>query len=139
MFRDELRRNALALISLLVALTALGYNTWRNERTEHNRNIRFAGFEMLLHASELRRLSYLAHYDRDQLRGNPRSGWVKVMVIRDLSMIMPASLQASADSLYRAWDREWQGLGNNDASIASIEMALDELRGGILDTLESLE
>lgn len=139
MFRDELRRNALALISLLVALTALGYNTWRNERTEHNRNIRFAGFEMLLHASELRRISYIAHYDRDQVRGNPRNGWVKVMVISDLSMIMPVPLQASAGSLHATWEREWQGLGSNDTSIVAIETALDDVRGGILDTLESLE
>ncbi|MCG8509145.1 MAG: aldehyde ferredoxin oxidoreductase C-terminal domain-containing protein, partial [Rhodospirillales bacterium] len=34
----------LAVISLVVALTALGTNTWRNELTEYNRNIRHAGF-----------------------------------------------------------------------------------------------
>ena len=36
----QLRDNAVALISLVVALGSLGYNTWRNERTEHNRNVR---------------------------------------------------------------------------------------------------
>lgn len=46
-FGQQLRSNAVALISLAVALTALGYNTWRNERTEHNRNIRVAAFEVL--------------------------------------------------------------------------------------------
>ena len=118
---------------------ALGYNTWRNELTEHNRNIRFAGFEMLLHASELRRISYLAHYDRNSIEGNPRSGWVKVMIIRDLGMIMPASLQAAADELHVTWEQEWQGLGSDNDSIMAIEMALDAVRAGILETHEELE
>jgi hypothetical protein len=139
MLPEQLRRHSLALISLLVALMALGYNTWRNELTEHNRNIRFAGFEMLLHASELRRISYLAHYDRNSIEGNPRSGWVKVMIIRDLSMIMPASLQAAADELHGTWEQEWQGLGSDNDSIMAIEIALDAVRAGILETLEELE
>ena len=50
---QQLRSNAVALISLAVALTALGYNTWRNERTEHNRNIRVAAFEVLTQLGEL--------------------------------------------------------------------------------------
>ncbi|MGD8557391.1 MAG: hypothetical protein PVJ14_08550 [Chromatiales bacterium] len=139
MLPEQLRRHSLAIISLLVALTALGYNTWRNELTEQNRNIRFAGFEMLLHASELRRISYLAHYDRDSIQGNPRSGWVKVMIIQDLSMIMPSTLQAAADELYGTWEQEWQGLGSDSGSIEAIEMALDAVRAGILETLEELE
>src|SRR3981189_1569824 len=31
-FRQQLRDNAVALISLIVALSSLAYNTWRNER-----------------------------------------------------------------------------------------------------------
>lgn len=139
MFPEQLRRNSLALISLVVALSALGYNTWRNELTEHNRTIRFAGFEMLLHVSELRRISYIAHYDRNSVQGNPRSGWVKVMVIRDLGTMMPPALRSSADALYRTWNQEWQGLGSNDTSINAIDNALDIVRTGILQTLEELE
>ena len=44
--RLQLRNNAVALISLAVALSSLAYNTWRNERTEHNRNVRTATFEV---------------------------------------------------------------------------------------------
>ena len=139
MLLEQVRRNSLAIISLVVALTALGYNTWRNELSEHNRNIRFAGFEMLLHASELRRISYLAHYDRDSTQGNPRTGWVKVMVIRDLGMIMPQTLQDSTERLVATWEERWDGLGNDAAAIAAIETALDEVRAGILETLDALE
>ena len=54
---EQLSRHSVAVVSLLVALTALGYNTWRNEQTEQNRNIRQAGFEMLLHIGELQRIT----------------------------------------------------------------------------------
>ena len=83
--RQQLRNNAVALISLVVALGSLSYNTWRNERTEYNRNVRTATFELLVKLSELERVVYLAQYDRDRSGGNPRTGWTYVLVIRDLS------------------------------------------------------
>ena len=38
--RPQLHNNAVALISLFVAVSSLAYNTWRNETTEAQRNIR---------------------------------------------------------------------------------------------------
>jgi hypothetical protein len=32
--RDELRDNLVAIISLVVAVTSLSYNAWRNEESE---------------------------------------------------------------------------------------------------------
>ena len=43
-FREQLQRNAVALISLFVAVSSLSYNTWRNEQSEFNRNQRQASF-----------------------------------------------------------------------------------------------
>jgi hypothetical protein len=82
---QQLRSNVVALISLAVALSSLGYNTWRNERTEHNRNIRTATFEILTKLAELERVVFLAQYDHDASSGNPRTGWTYVLVIRDRS------------------------------------------------------
>ena len=45
--REQIRSNAVALISLVIALSSLGYNTWRNETTESQRNIRHASFRVL--------------------------------------------------------------------------------------------
>lgn len=42
-FKDQVRSNIVAIISLLLAILGLSYNTWRNEITEHNRNVRQAG------------------------------------------------------------------------------------------------
>ena len=33
---EQIRRNTVAIISLIVALSSLGYNTYRNELTEAN-------------------------------------------------------------------------------------------------------
>src|SRR5882757_4094648 len=70
--REQVRNNSVALISLFIALSSLGYNTWRNERTERNRNIRTATFEILTKLAEFERVVFLAHYDRDKSNGNPR-------------------------------------------------------------------
>lgn len=50
---NQFQRNAVAIISLVVALTGLGYNTWCNEQTESNRNQRFASFMVLSKLNEL--------------------------------------------------------------------------------------
>jgi hypothetical protein len=51
--KGQLRRHSVALVSLFVAFSSLAYNTWRNEKTEMNRNVRTAGVEMLLQLGEL--------------------------------------------------------------------------------------
>jgi hypothetical protein len=50
----QLRANIVAVVSVLVALGGFTYNTWRNERTEGNRNTRIAAFEVLKTLGELR-------------------------------------------------------------------------------------
>ena len=135
----QFHRNLLAIISLVVALSALGYNTWRNELTEENRNVRFAGFEMLLHLGELQRISYLSHYDRDVARANPRDGWVEVLVIRDMSMLISEPLAGSAENLIDTWRENWVGLGTNDAAIAAIDVRINEPRAEVLDHLKQLD
>ena len=50
--REQIRSNSVALISLSVALIALSYNTWRNETTESQRNIRQASFRVLVSLGE---------------------------------------------------------------------------------------
>ncbi|UCG73740.1 MAG: hypothetical protein JSV45_05035 [Chromatiales bacterium] len=128
-----------AIISLVVAFTALGYNTWRNEQSEFNRNIRRAGFEMLVHISALQRVTYLAHFEMDREGGNPRNGWVEVLVLRDLSMLMPDTSALRAEALYRAWNDNWRGLGEDDLAVAAIDQAIDNLRKDVVAILESLD
>ena len=46
--KDQLQRNLVAVISLLIAVSSLHYNTWRNEKTGYNRDQRLASLEVLL-------------------------------------------------------------------------------------------
>ncbi len=136
---EQLRRNAVAIISLLVALSSLAYNTWRNEQTETNRNVRHAAFEMLVRLGELQQIADHLHYGNDSDRGNPITGWGYVGVVRDLAMVMPRDVQDSADSLFKAWDAHWDGLGKDEAAISAITMAIKRTREAVVEELESLE
>ncbi len=70
--RKQFRDNLVAIISLAIALSALGYNTWRNERTERNRNIRVAGIELLTEVGSLQQIIFYAHFTEGDQRGDPR-------------------------------------------------------------------
>jgi hypothetical protein len=137
--RQQLRNNTVALISLTVAISSLAYNTWRNERTEHNRNVRTAAFELLMRAGELERVTFLAQYDHDRNAGSPRSGWTDVLAIRDLSALVPGRVPAEAAELLRVWSENWEGLGKQDeAAVNRIDDAIGKLREASLATLRSL-
>ena len=136
---DQVRNNALALISLLVALTSVSYGTWRDERTEYNRNIRAATFEMLTKLSDFERTVFLAHYDHDAASGNPRIGWTDVIVIHDLATVAPAPLESKAATLRDVWRDNWEHLGSEDeTSVDHIEAAVEDLRQATLSTLRGL-
>ncbi len=137
--REQVRNNSVALISLFVALSGLGYNTWRNERTEHNRNIRTAAFEILTKLAEFERVVFLAHYDKDRAMGNPRVGWTYVIVIHDLSEVVPGAIEPKANALRAIWKDNWEGLGSDDdTAVDRIEAGIEGLRVATLDVLRSL-
>ncbi len=129
----------MALISLAVAVSSLGYNTWRNERTEHNRNIRTATFEILTKLAELERVVFLAQYDHDAASGNPRTGWTYVLVIRDLAGVAPQPVAARATQLQHVWAENWERLGKDDeVAVNRIDDAIGGLREASLATLKTL-
>ena len=137
--RAQLRSNALALISLSVALFSVSHNTWRNERTEYNRNIRAADFEILTKLADFERVVFLAHYDRDLANGNPRIGWTDVIVIHDLASVAPPPLESKAAKLREVWRDNWEQLGQGDeSSVDRIEAAVEDLRQATLNTLRAL-
>lgn len=137
--RNQLRSNALALISLCVALFSVSHNTWRNERTEYNRNIRAADFEILTKLADFERVVFLAHYDRDLANGNPRIGWTDVIVIHDLASVAPPPLESKAARLREVWRDNWERLGKGDeSSVDHIEAAVEDLRQATLSTLHAL-
>ncbi len=153
---EQLRRNAVALISLVIAITSLGYNTWRNEHTENNRNQRWASFEILLKLGELRELINYIHFDCNlSFRGNPRSGWVIVEAIEDLTLVLEDMTPESASTLKNVWGENWRGLEYDDEaacdardaarrakgmqSVENIRKEIDVLRKDVIAILYSLD
>ena len=136
---SQVQANLVAIISLVVALVSLGYNTWRNEQTEHNRNIRHAGFEVLKEIGELQEIVFFGHYEEDETRGSPRAGWASVLVIGDLAGAMPDPVPERAAELHETWRAEWEGLGERDDSEAAISGSIDALRSSVLHTLQGLD
>ena len=137
--REQFRSNLVALISLVVALSALGYNTWRNERTEHNRNIRAAGFQLLTEIGSLQQIIFYAHYERGDQRGDPRMGWADMLTISDLAALMPPEVVREAAALKTAWETDSAGLVEDDEAFQRIDGAIDGLRQQTLQSLRTLD
>lgn len=134
----QLRVNAVALISLAVALTALGYNTWRNEQTEENRNIRVAAFEILTQLGELQLVVNSSFFVKDSRLGHPMAGWGRVALVTDLSQVLPAPAPQRAEELHRVWQDNWQGIADNEENVERITAEIDRSRETIREILRKL-
>lgn len=138
-FKAQLQQYSVALISLAIALTSLGYNTWRNEQTEANRNVRAAGFELLLKLGELEQVVFFNHYDKDAQRGSPRAGWAYILTIKDLGVLSGELISQSCNGLVTNWQAHWQNLGKNDRAVEIILQSIDQTRALVLDGLNQLD
>ncbi len=136
--RRQLRDNLVAITSLVVALSALGYNTWRNERTERNRNVRVAGIEMLREIGSLQRVIIYRHYADEEVRGDPHTGWAEVFMISDLAALLPPDVARNAGTLRATWEADAASLVEDDEAFAHIDGAIDALRQTTLAELRAL-
>jgi len=154
--REQLRRNAVALISLVIAITSLGYNTWRNEHSENNRNQRWASFEILMKLGELQELVFLNHYDCNMAwRGNVRTGWIIVQTIEDLTLVLEDSMLEGARGLKEIWAANFEGIEYEDEEVCksrsrarfksgdeaqwAIRGSIDTVRADVLEVLQALD
>jgi len=139
-FKEQVRRNMVALISLVIAITSLSYNTWRNEQSEYNRTQRLVSLEVLMRLGDLQQVVYHHHWDKDfEERGNLRTGWTMVLVIKDISQVLDKPLPASTQALWKIWDDHSRDLDSSrDAEKAIIE-AINVVRSDTLVLLKQLD
>ncbi|MDH3350796.1 MAG: hypothetical protein OEM51_04565 [Gammaproteobacteria bacterium] len=138
--REQFRRNAVAIISLAVAITGLSYNTWRNEASEDNRTQRLVSIEVLMRLADLQRLVWHHHWDKDtEDRGNLRTGWTLVLVIKDISQILGDPLPESTQALWRIWGEHADTLENSRAAETAIIDAINVVRADALALLQELD
>ncbi|MGE5624610.1 MAG: hypothetical protein ACM3ZT_03585 [Bacillota bacterium] len=138
-FSSQIHNNIVALISLTTAIAAFSYAYMRDERSEANRNVRAASFQLLMEVEQLRLVVDYAHYQGDKEKGNPILGWPHVLLIRDLSKLVNPDTAAAADKLFDAWSRDWDSMAEKQASVDEITSALEEVRGQDLKILRSLK
>ena len=139
-FIDQLRRNRVALISLVVAIISLSYNTWRNEASEDNRTQRLVSIQVLLKLADLQQLVWHNHYDGDtENKGNLRTGWAIVLTIKDIATILDAPMPESAEMLWEVWNDNNLQLGDSDVAKDNIIMAIEKCRAYTLAGLQALD
>ena len=139
-FIDQLRRNRVALISLVVAIISLSYNTWRNEASEDNRTQRLVSIEVLLKLADLQQLVWHNHYDGDtENKGNLRTGWTIVLTIKDIATILDSPMPESAEKLWLVWNDNNLQLGDSTVAKDNIIMAIEKCRVDTLAVLQALD
>ncbi len=153
--RKHIHTNAVALISLFIAVSSLAYNTWRNETSEEQRNIRHAAFRVLENLGELQqvvdfRYYYLPFDESGDREGDLRiRGFGNAAMIHDLMMLMPAPAPEAGVNLHQLWLKQFGSLdeldsnGKHSAAATEAErdltQAIRHSREAVLKVLESLE
>lgn len=152
---QQIRGNSVALISLMTAVIALSYNTWRNETTESQRNVRQASFRVLESLGELQEVAdyryYYFPYENNQ-RGEGElrlRGYGSVTMVRDLMNLMPRPAPTASDELFRLWNEHVntlaelneQGQHTHEAKQAEKELAvaIKHAREAVIQVLQKLD
>ena len=65
----------IVMMSFIFGVLGFVYNNWRYEHNEYNNNIRIESFQTIQELATLEQNIYANHYDKDELKGNPRDGW----------------------------------------------------------------
>ena len=127
------------VFSILFALLGFSYNVWRMEISEQNTAVRTACFTILKELAALEQLVYSAHYDQNLEEGNPRTGWVKVGLIQDLSGLTRPSVIKTAEALKLVWTDHWQQMPLERASADAVVTAIDDIRHSVKIELHNLK
>jgi hypothetical protein len=135
----QIKTNLVAIISLVAALSGLFYNSWRDHHNEINENRRNAAFEVLKNLGELQTIVNYAHFKVDNQRGNPIEGWKYVLLVRDLSRLLPPTNMQQGDKLYMTWQQHWETLQTESSSEQQISTHIANARADVLHTIETLQ
>jgi len=140
--KQQLQHNLLAIISLVIAVSALTYTSWRNEQSEENRNFRSAGFEIMKESARLQYLidsiTYISSEGEVKNNEEPIIGWVTVNHIVSLSQLMMPEIKDEADELKQVWTEHWDKLSNDQNANKRITEANTQLSNRVRSHLISL-
>jgi hypothetical protein len=135
----QIHHDLLAIVSLVIAIIALSYNTWRDEASEQHRNIRAAEFEMLKELSELQEIIDFAYLRQDPQRGDLGKGLSHVLFICDLATLAPEPVNNSAQALQQVWNHDSEKLVSSKDAGAELSEQVLVTRRTVLESLRSLK
>ncbi|MEM9531201.1 MAG: hypothetical protein AAGA23_09790 [Pseudomonadota bacterium] len=141
---EQIQRNAVALISLAIAVCSLSYNTWRNETSEHQRNLRHAAFEMVEHLERFQSMVSAMVYASPRRTELLFDAWGEAKALETLATLMPAPASAASKELIQVWDRHAHVVSGDDAAQArksdeAVAAAVEQARLALLEVILSLE
>lgn len=128
-----------SIFSIIFALIGFSYNVWRLQQSEVNNTIRMASFEVLTELAEFEQVLYSAYYDKNSIEGSPRTAWVKIGLITDLSQLISKPVEVKAKKLQENWKDNWEKVPNDENSVNQLVLELDNVRKEIKKQLETLE
>lgn len=138
--QELVRQNALALVSLLVALFGLGYNTWRNETTEHHRNVRQSAFIALDALGETQQLADTRFFGADHSEANRIAIWGRITLIRDVATLVSADTGTRATDLFAVWSAQASAFDEGDpVAEKAVSNAIGATRAQVLSDLRRLK
>ncbi len=139
MFANLKAPSTTAIVSLVFAVTGFSYNAWRLEESESNNIVRDAAFEVLTELAEFEQVLYASHYDKNDVEGSPRLGWVKIGLINDLAMLISPDAHASAEQLKSNWGDHWPEVPDDREIVDNLVVDVDAVRAAVKTRLAELE
>ncbi|MBE9548667.1 MAG: hypothetical protein IMF09_04610 [Proteobacteria bacterium] len=146
---EQIRNNAVALISLVIALSSLAYTGWRNETSEEQRNIRYASFQVLTELGELQELvlynTYFAASTDKPISGRGRvEGYGHLLLVRDLMNLMPEPAPKAGSGLYLVWEQQVDQLlleepDKRQSAEKILSASIEDTRSAVLEVLHMLD
>lgn len=141
---EQIQRNAVALISLAIAVCSLSYNTWRNETSETQRNIRHAAFEMVDHLERFQSMVNAMVYGRPRRTELWVDAWGEAKALETLATLMPAPTPETTAELIEVWADQVKVLRGEDLERAieadeAIAVVVDQTRMTLREVILSLE
>ncbi len=137
-FKLQLRNNEVGIISLVVAILALFLNTWFYEKSEKNRNIRIASFEILMHLGEFQQVVNTIYYDKNSSLDLTMRGWGHLTLIGDLCKLLPSPLPEVSENLIKAWKENLGKLKESEKSANAISDKIDATRQAVVKIIDHL-
>ena len=86
----------------------------------------------------MEQIIYAAHYDKNEIEGSPRKGWVKIGLIVDLSLLISKTVEKESLFLKEAWTKHWDKIESEKLSVKLLVNKLDLVRVEVKIVLQDL-